>query len=715
MLDQEELLNKIKKSNPNIDIESIREACIITKIAHGVQLRESGEPYYLHPFAVADIMAEMKLDTATIITALLHDTVEDTELTLADIEQKFGSTVAKLVDGVTKLTKFESQSENLHQAENFRKLLIAISEDIRVLLIKLADRVHNMRTLKYIRSKDKRLRIAHETMEIYAPLAERIGVQTFKNELQDLAFAELHPEARNSIIARLEYLKVEGKAIVDKIGLYIEKLLAKEDIEANISGREKTPCSIWQKMERKNVGFEQLSDIMAFRIKVKNISDCYKVLGVIHSNYPMVPDSFKDFISTPKDNGYQSIHTIVIGPEQQRIEIQIRSYEMHEVAELGVAAHWSYKQDRAYNLIDGKQYRWVRELLDILEQAPNLEEFFENTKMEMYYDQVFCFTPKGHLIALPKDATPVDFAYSLHSKIGHSCVGAKVNGRIVPLRFHLKNGDQVEIIRSNNQVPSATWEKFVVTGKARSEIKKFVRLKQKEEYINLGKAILTKIFKNENTDFDQKIVDKALELFKKKNVDDLFASIGDGHINKKDLLKLLPAKNLTSSIKDKLSFFKIGKKKTAVREMSLPIDGLIPGMALRYGECCHPIPGDNIIGIVHSGRGVTVHTAECEILENFVDSPDRWLNISWGREVGRESHIGRIKIIISHEYGSLATVANILTSYKTNINNLKIINRTIDYFEMIIDIEVQGANHLSNLLSGLKSNSFIHAAERYKS
>ncbi|MFN7038229.1 MAG: RelA/SpoT family protein [Alphaproteobacteria bacterium] len=714
MLDKKNFLEKISSYDSNINISLVEKACDIAIDAHGKQLRESGEPYYHHPFEVALIIARMKLDTSTIITALLHDTVEDTHLTLKDIEEVFGNEVSKLVDGVTKLTKIESQSEQLRQAENFRKLLLAISEDIRVLLVKLADRVHNMRTLKYVKSPEKRLRKAHETMEIYAPLAERIGIQTFKNELQDLAFSELHFEARSSIIHRLDFLRKEGAVVVDKIVANICKLIEEADIKANVIGREKTPCSIWQKMEKKNIGFEQLSDIMAFRILVNDVTECYKVLGVIHSNYHMVPENFKDFISTPKSNGYQSIHTVVIGPEQQRIEIQIRTYSMHEVAEYGVAAHWTYKQNRSYDIVEGKQYRWVRELLDILDQAVDAEEFLENTKMEMYYDQVFCFTPKGNLIALPKGATPVDFAYAVHSKIGHTCVGAKVNGRIVPLRFHLKNGDQVEIIRSRTQVPSPAWEKFVVTGKARSEVKRFIRAKQKEEYTHLGKAIVSKVLKQENIDINEKIIEKALTIFKKKNIDDFYASIGEGTIAKSELLKLLPNTKFSKALKDKFSFLNFRRKKAALKDNPLSIKGLIPGMALHYAGCCHPLPGDSIVGIVHTGKGITIHTADCEILENFINTPERWVSVSWDKEGSSNIHIGRVKIILAHEAGSLATISNTIAKYHTNIINLKITNRTTDYFEMLIDLEVQGSQHLTNILTGLRSKDCVHSAERYK-
>jgi GTP pyrophosphokinase len=714
-----ELLEKVRLYIPAAQMGSIIEACEVAIAAHGSQLRKSGEPYYSHPLQVSYIMAEMKLDRSTIITALLHDTVEDTDLTLEEIEEKFGPEISKLVDGVTKLTKIENQSEHARQADNFRKLLLAMSDDIRVLLVKLADRLHNMRTLKYVDEHEKRLRIAHETMEIYAPLAERIGIQMIKGELQDLAFAELYPEARNSIKNRLEFLRSEGNAVVDKIVIHINETLHNAGISASVSGREKAPYSIWQKMERKNVSFEQLSDIMAFRVQVATIAECYQVLGLIHSSYHMVPDSFKDFISTPKANGYQSIHTIVMGPERQRIEVQIRTNEMHEVAELGVAAHWGYKQNYVYN-IDGKQFRWLRELLDILEHASDPEEFLENTKMEMYYDQVFCFTPKGNLIALPKGATPVDFAYAVHSDVGHTCVGAKVNGRIVPLRVHLRNGDQVEIIRSKTQVPSASWEKFVVTGKARSEVKRFIRTQQRQEYLNLGRAMLSKSFKNEGHEFSDKLLDAVLDHFKKKNVEDLLVAVGEGIINRSEVIRsLFPEKKSTAStMKSRFSFLGFKKKLSTTsnksKENAIPIKGLIQGMAIHFAGCCHPLPGDSIVGIVHTGKGITIHTADCEILENFSATPERWVDVSWEKDTHDEIHIGRIKALVSHEPGTLAVITGVIAKDKSNITNLKVVNRTNDFFEIIIDIEVKGAKHLSNIISSLRSKDCIHSVERFK-
>jgi len=713
-----ELEDKVRVSAPGFDATKLKKAFDFAVKYHGTQLRASGEPYYLHPVEVATIMTEMRLDLASVITALLHDTVEDTEATIEDIEKEFGKEIAVLVDGVTKLTKIEFQPDNIRQAENFRKLLVAISTDIRVLLIKLADRTHNMRTLHFIEKPEKRNRIAYETMEIYAPLAERIGMQKVKDELQDLSFAILYPDAYQSIVQRLAYLRDTGKVVVDKIVEHLEGITSGHGINAIVTGREKSPYSIWRKMEKKNVSFEQLTDIMAFRIIVDTISDCYQTLGIIHSNFHMVPDSFKDFISTPKENGYRSLHTVVMGVENHRIEIQIRTKEMHEIAELGVAAHWSYKQNRNYST-DGKEYRWIREMLYVIEHASGPEEYLENTKLAMYHDQVFCFTPKGSLIALPNGATPVDFAYAVHSDVGNTTVGAKVNGRIVPLRTKLNNGDQVEIIRSKTGSPSPTWEKFVTTAKARSEIRRFVRTQQRSEYITLGKAILEKAFEQEDEKLHDKTLEPLLKLFQKKNTDDIYAAVGEGLIPKGDILRAVFPDRVMQARKKKSSLLSRFKpKKEALdgakpKTNQLPIKGLIPGMAIHFAGCCHPLPGDKIVGIVNTGKGITIHNANCETLHDFSDAPERWINVSWEDQTVDQTYIGRIKAVVSNESGALGTLANTVAKDMGNINNLKIVHRAADFFEIILDVEVRDIAHLSSVMASLKSQPSVYSAERY--
>jgi len=720
MIRPQDLVEKIKSYDPGADEGLITRAYDFAMKAHGAQKRASGDPYFSHPVEVAYKLTNYKLDASTIVTALLHDTVEDTTTTLDEIEKEFGKEIRTLVDGVTKLSRLEGKSENLKQAENFRKLLVAMSEDLRVLLVKLADRLHNMETLSAIKNPEKRSRIARETVEIYAALAERIGMRNLKEELQDLAFAELYPEARESIVTRLQFLREQGEAELAKVVSTLKQKLTEAGIQnVEISGREKKPFSIWKKMESKNITFEQLADIVAFRIIVDTIPDCYHALGVIHAEWHTIPGHFKDYISTPKSNGYQSLHTAVLGPGQQRIEIQIRTRDMHEIAEYGLAAHWSYKQ-QMHATKDGRQFRWLRELLEILDKSSNPEEFLENTKLEMYHDQVFCFTPKGDILAFPRGATPVDFAYAVHSGVGDKCVGAKINGRIVPLKTQLKNGDQVEIITSKTQTPSPAWERFVVTGKARSEIRKFMRTQQRNEYITLGRAILIKTFKQESEEFNEKMVEPHLPFFGKKEVDDLLADVGEGLLSRQIVTETVigkkkpqPNQGGVSSVISKLSN-PFAKKKVNGAAAPMPIRGLIPGMALHFGGCCHPIPGDRIVGIVTTGKGVTIHTMECETLENYADAPERWIDVAWDREHTETSHIGRLRAHVSHEPAALATVTNVIAKEMGNINNLKIINRSNDFFEILLDIEVRDVKHLNNIIAGLRGKEVVQSIERYQ-
>jgi GTP diphosphokinase / guanosine-3',5'-bis(diphosphate) 3'-diphosphatase len=708
---QFELVERVRAYDPGADEDLLNRAYVFSMRAHGAQKRASGDPYFSHPLGVAGILTDMKLDTASVATGLLHDTVEDTAATLEEIERMFGPEIGKLVDGVTKLSRIELQSDHTKHAENFRKLVLAMSNDIRVLLVKLADRLHNMQTLRFIHDPDKRKRIALETLEIYAPLAERMGMQRMKDELEDLAFAELNPEARQSVVKRLEFLREKGSDLVGRVLAELKAKLTEPGLTAAVSGREKTPYSIWRKMQRKNVGFEQLSDIMAFRVVVDTVEQCYQALGVLHSRYPVVPGRFKDYISTPKPNNYRSLHTTVIGPERQRIEVQIRTKEMHEIAELGVAAHWQYKQGAPAT--EGRQYRWLRELLDILEHASGPEEFLEHTKLEMFQDQVFCFTPKGDLIALPRGATPVDFAYAVHSEVGDTCVGARVNGRIVPLRARLENCDQVEIITSRAQTPSPTWERFVVTGKARARIRRFVRSQQRHQYVELGRSILARAFKQEGRELTEKAVESVLKKFKQcESVDDLYVQVGEGHLTGREVVVAVHPELQAAPRKPTLSPKKRANKADA-KEDAVPITGLIPGMAVHFAGCCHPLPGDRIVGIVTTGKGVTIHTIDCETLESFADTPERWLDVAWNvARNGAETHVGRLHVVIANEPGSLGALTTTVGRNEGNITNLKITNRATDFFEMSMDVEVKDLRHLTNIIAALRATPSVNSVER---
>ncbi len=711
-MDHQEVIDKYKSYGVKLDEVVVRKAIDFAVKYHGSQKRASGEPYYYHPLQVAEIIAQMRLDSDSIVTAILHDTIEDTDLTIECIEKNFSKDIAKLVDGVTKLTKIEFKADNVRQAENFRKLLLAMSDDIRVLLIKLADRLHNMRTIDFISKPEKRERIALETMEIYAPLAERIGVQQIKGELQDICFRVLHPEVRKSILNRFDSIESGKENFVDQIVQQIKNTISTNGMEADVSGRRKTPYSTWMKMKQKDIGLDQLSDIVAFRVIVNSVEDCYRALGIIHSAYKMVPDNFQDFISTPKNNGYQSLHTVVIGPLMQKIEIQIRTKEMHEIAELGVAAHWRYKQGHVDHA-DGKKYTWIRELLAILDQDAAPDEFIQNTKLAMYYDQVFCFTPKGKLIALPNGATTVDFAYMVHSDIGNSCVGAKVNGRIVPLRTQLVNGDQVEIITSKNQTASPSWEKFVVTGKARAEIKKTIRAQQYDQYVKLGHNIISKAFKVASIENEVKALEVATKFFDKTK-NDLFFAIGEGTITREEVVKQVQPKK--SRLSSTFSLLKFGRKRSPEdkQDNSVPIKGLISGMVMHYAKCCHPLPGDKIVGVIHTGSGVTIHTSDCEMLNNFAGMPERIIDLTWDSNTSNIPFVCRITLILLNESASLSVISTEIARDGGNITNFKITSRNPDYFEMNFDIEVNSVEHLEKIINSLRTKRVVQNVQRAK-
>ncbi|MBP5855872.1 bifunctional (p)ppGpp synthetase/guanosine-3',5'-bis(diphosphate) 3'-pyrophosphohydrolase [Marivibrio halodurans] len=721
MLRQYELVERVKTYEPGADEDALNRAYVFTMRAHGTQKRASGDPYFSHPVEVAGLLSEKRLDSASIITGLLHDTVEDTETTVAQIGDLFGPEISGLVDGVTKLSQLELQSDRSKQAENFRKLVLAMSQDIRVLVVKLADRLHNMRTLHFIKASEKRRRIARETMDIYVPLAERIGIRDWKEELEDLAFQELNPDARASIIKRLAFLRERGGDLIGRVRVTLAELIEKESVAAEVSGREKSPYSIWRKMQRQNVGFEQLSDIMAFRVIVDTVADCYRVLGVIHARYSSVPGRFKDYISLPKPNGYRSLHTGVIGPENQRIEIQIRTREMHEVAELGVAAHWRYKdsgKSRSAPSTEGRQYRWLRELLEILENAAGPEDFLEHTKMEMFSDQVFVFSPKGDLFALPRGSTPVDFAYAVHTDIGDRCTAARVNGRIMPLRTQLRNGDQVEVVTSKAQTPSPAWESFVVTGKARACIRRFIRSQQREQYLRLGREIVEKIFHQFHYELTEKALKGVLKRFRVDSVEDLHVAVGEGRVTGREVLyAVYPGAKDQQQPQRKVKP-KGGGADGMTREdrgSTVPLRGLIPNMAIHYAKCCHPLPGDRIVGIVTTGKGVTIHTVDCPTLESFSDMPERWLDVGWETGEGTNSFVGRISAVLSNEPGALAALTSVIGRDGGNITNLKFIDRSEDFFGLLVDIEVHDVRQLNNIIAALRASVLVNSVERAQS
>ena len=718
MMRQYELVERVRSYDPAVDEDALNRAYVFSMKVHGSQTRASGDPYFSHPVEVAGILTDYRLDTASVVTGLLHDTVEDTVATIEQVDSLFGEEVARLVDGVTKLSQLELQSPKSGHAENFRKLLLAISEDIRVLLVKLADRLHNMRTLHYIKNSEKREWIARETMEIYVPLAERIGIQDIKEELEDLAFRELFPDASESIASRLQFLEEQGYDIVKRIINDIKHTLVEADIEAWISGRTKRPVSIWRKMHRKKVDFEQLTDINAFRIIVASVEDCYRALGIIHTQYSMIPGEFDDYISTPKPNGYSSLHTALIGPEAHRIEVQIRTTQMHEIAELGVAAHWQYKQGAA--LTEGKSYRWVRQLLDILESSNNPDEFLEHTKLEMFPDQVFCFTPKGEIINLPHGATAIDFAYAVHSEVGDRCIGARINGKMTPLRTEIGNGDQVEILTSTDGTPSPTWESWVVTGKARARIRRYIRTEQREEFIKLGHAMLDRAFREIGFTPEEEPSKTVLNHFNAETVDELSAMIGGGDVPVANVVEMFVPEQMLqdagiaiSASGDAKVFAFPSKNRRNAQSEAIAIRGLTPGMAVHYANCCHPLPGDKIVGILTPGKGVTVHTQDCETLESFADTPERWVEVAWDLgPLQPERLVGRINLVVTNERGTLGALTTVIGKNFGNIHNLKFTSRSVDFYEMVLDIEVENKNHLNDIIAALRATPEISSVDR---
>ncbi len=714
MMRQYELVERVKSYDPKADEGLLNKAYVYAMKAHGDQTRHSGDPYMSHPLEVAGILTDLKLDPATIATALLHDTVEDTEATLADVREKFGETIADLVDGVTKLSQIELSSEKSKQAENFRKLVLAMSKDIRVLLVKLADRLHNMRTLDHHPNPARRHKIAEETLEIYAPLAGRIGMQDLREELEDLAFRELDPKARESIIQRLNYLRETSGDMIARITRALKTKLAEEGLEAEVYGRQKHPYSIWRKMQNKEVSFENLSDMFGFRVVVASVEDCYRALGIIHRAWPIVPGRFKDYISVSKPNGYRSLHTSVIGPERRRIEVQIRTRAMHETAERGVAAHWRYKQGlngHSYD-VEMAEYRWLQDLVAMLEQGGPADEFLEHTKLQLFQDQVFCFTPKGDLIVLPKGATPIDFAYAVHTNVGDTCVGARINGRQVPLHTTLVNGDSVEIIRSNAQTPSPTWENIAVTGRAKTAIRRFVRQRARGEYVRLGREVIEREFTRARRAFSDKAVQEALRRLKQDTEEDVYADVGQGILSASDVLEAAFPGTVKKPFQLQL------KKKSPPKIKSgapIPIKGLTPGLAVHMADCCHPVPGDRIVGIMTEGRGIDVHTIDCAQLENFYEEPERWQDISWESEAEEKmTPIARIKVVVVNERGALGMLANTISDQGGNITNLHITDRSSDFWELIVDVEVLDAKHLTQIQAALRASPLISSVRRVR-
>ena len=718
MMRQYELVERVASYNPLVNEDLLNRAYVYAMQKHGTQKRESGDPYFSHPLEVAAILTDLHLDDASIAVALLHDTVEDTGATRDEINQLFGPKIAELVDGLTKLQKLEIVSREAQQAENLRKLLLAVADDIRVLLVKLADRLHNMRTIEYVR-EEKRARIAEETMEIYAPLAGRMGMQSMREELEDCAFKVLNPEAYEAIARKLDDIGEKSGELVEMIQADLTAELARDGIEARIYGRRKRPYSIFNKMQRKSVGFEQLSDIFGFRVLVNGTPDCYRALGIIHTHWPMVPGRFKDYVSTPKQNEYRSIHTTIIGPRQQRVEMQIRTEAMNEIAEFGIAAHPLYKdgvvEDRDRLASESRAYAWLRQTVAHIAQGDAPEEFLEHTKLELFQDQVFCFTPKGRLIALPRGATPLDFAYAVHTDIGDSCVGAKVNGKYAPLVQVLENGDEVEIVRSSVQRPSASWQGIVVTGKARAAIRRALRSQTRRQYAGLGRHMLQKIFEGAGKSWSEQALAPHLQKLGFSETEEMLAAIGRGSLSGETVLKTLHPDHrggriVTTRLSEEgwLPSMNPNLKLRFSEPAGMNGAGYGPptpgaDLPIRFAPEGGALPGDRIVGVMTPGEGITIYPIHSPRLGELDDEHHRWVDVMWDIPDNEEERFpARIRLSVRNEPGSLAGIADLIGSSDGNIDNLRMTSRNRDFTEMEIDLEVWDLKHLNSILSGLR-------------
>jgi RelA/SpoT family (p)ppGpp synthetase len=730
MMRQFELVDRVKQYNPGANEDLLNRAYVYAMRAHGEQKRASGDPYFSHPLQVAAILTDLKLDDATIAAALLHDTIEDTDATRAEIDRLFGHEIGHLVEGLTKLKKLDLVSKEAKQAENLRKLLLAIADDVRVLLIKLADRLHNMRTLEY-RPPEARRITAEETLDIYAPLAGRMGMQEMREELEDLSFRELNPDAYKVITERLETLAERSKTWIAEIEQQLTRKLADSGIAAEVTGRRKRAYSIWRKMERKAVGFEQLSDIFGFRVVVSSVVECYQALGIVHTTWPVVPGRFKDYISTPKQNDYRSIHSTVIGPGKQRVELQIRTREMHQIAEYGIAAHALYKDDvgSPTEMLsrESNAYAWLRRTIELLAEGSNPEEFLEHTKLELFHDQVFCFTPKGKLIALPRGATPIDFAYAVHTDVGNMAVGAKINGKIGPLSSPLQNGDEVQILTSKAQTaPPAAWESIVVTGKARAAIRRATRAAIRDQYSGLGRRILERLCQRAKIGYSDEQLEGALPRLARASIEDVMSAVGRGEMKAADVVRAMypdyKDERVTGAAPQGDSgWFGLNRAKavkfkvpeTGENRAAIPIRGINTDLPVRFAPNGGAVPGDRIVGIMTAGEGITIYPIQSPALKEFEDQPERWLDVRWDVDEKMPQRFpARLAVQSVNEPGSLAQIAQVIAEHDGNIDNIRMSRQSPDFTEVTIDLEVYDLKHLTSIISQLRAKKVIAAAER---
>lgn len=723
MMRQYDLVERVRSYNPNTNEDLLNRAYVYAMKAHGSQTRASGDPYFSHPLEVAAILTDLKLDDATIVAALLHDTIEDTEATRAEIDQLFGPEIGALVEGLTKLKRLELVSREAKQAENLRKLLLAIADDVRVLLVKLADRLHNMRTLDFVPTESRR-RIAEETLDIYAPLAGRMGMQEMREELEDLSFRTLDPEAYSVVMQRLDALAERNRNLIGEIEDQLSNNLRHRGLGARVYGRRKKPFSIWTKMERKSVGFEQLSDIFGFRLVVNDIESCYRALGIVHTTWPVVPGRFKDYISTPKQNDYRSIHTTVIGPGNQRVELQIRTEGMDQIAERGIAAHVFYKEGvgspTEFLKRESNAFAWLRHTIGILSESANPEEFLEHTKLELFHDQVFCFTPKGKLIALPRHANVIDFAYAVHTDVGNSAVGCKINGQFAPLSSELQNGDEVEVLTSEAQsAPPSAWETLAVTGKARAAIRRATRTAVRDQYAGLGRRIVERLFERAKIEYADDKLKGALPRLARTSIEDVMAAVGRGEIKASHVARAMypdykeeriarygAKKGLAAKLKEKSS-------ESPRSPVAIPIRGINSDLPVKFAPNGGAVPGDRIVGIVTPGEGITIYPIQAPALKDFEEEPERWLDVRWDIEDSAPQRFpARIKVENVNEPGALAQIATVIAEHDGNIDNISMQRRSPDFTETTIDLEVYDLKHLSAILAQLRAKAVVARVER---
>ncbi|KUF11027.1 RelA/SpoT family protein [Pseudoponticoccus marisrubri] len=698
MISADDLIVLVRNYNPKTNEALIRSAFDYGRQMHDGQVRKSGEPYFTHPVAVAAILTEQQLDDATIVTALLHDTIEDTRSTYSEIAERFGHEIADLVDGVTKLTNLQLSSSETRQAENFRKLFMAMSKDFRVILVKLADRLHNMRTIRAMR-QEKQLQKARETMEIFAPLAGRMGMQSMREELEDLAFRVLNPEGRSSIIRRFITLQKETGDVIQRITNDMRHELEKAGIEAEVFGRAKKPYSIWRKMQEKKIGFSRLSDIYGFRIITQKDADCYATLGAIHQRWRAVPGRFKDYISQPKSNGYRSIHTTVSGRDGKRVEVQIRTRQMHEVAETGVAAHWSYRDgERAENPFAVDPAKWIASLTEQFDAEEDHDAFMEAVKLEMYTDKVFCFTPKGDVVKLPKGATPLDYAYAIHTRIGSACVGAKVDGIRVPLWTRLKNGQSVEIITAEGQTPQATWLDIATTGKAKTAIRRALREANRERFVRLGRELARAAFENHGKKATDKVLEKAAATLRMDDRSTLLARLGSAEIT---------AREVVEAVYPDLAIEEDGDV-----EVKRAVVGLEHGQGFERAPCCQPLPGERIVGLAHRGRGVAVHAIDCATLADYEDQPARWMDLHWAAGTHPPVYTVTLDLTITNDAGVLGHICTLIGERKANISDMTFADKKPDFYRLLVDVDLRDAEHLHSVISALEAESDLASVER---